>query len=103
MRSEEDLGAGPGGDPGVGHHTSGGDVEQVDAVRAQFLGEADGVVAGPALALTLGVLGQPIAGPRAEEDRQLVGQHLADGVDDLEGEAEPVLEPAAEGVGAVNP
>lgn len=88
-RGEGDLVAGADRDAHDGRVAAGRDVEQIDAVLLEEGGEAHGLLGRPAVLL------RPVGGGDAEEERLVVGPHGADRVDDLEGEAHPVVEGAA--------
>lgn len=88
------LEGGADGDFGVGNLTTGGDIDEVDSVGAQVTGKDDGIVDGPAIV-------GPVSGGDADEEGKMVGPGGADGVDNLEWEADTVVETAAIGVGAL--
>lgn len=88
---ERDLVAGPKRDPGVGDVAAAGGVDQVDAVASQLVGEPDrliGVPVRPAVARFT----EPVGRRDPEQDRQLGRSDGTDGVGQVAGEADPVVE-----------
>lgn len=75
-------------------------VQHVNSLVGQDVGELDGVVYGPGLG-DFGNFLEPVGGGDAEEERHFLGNDLAGFFDELDGEAGAVLEATAVGVFAV--
>ena len=92
---EGDLEAWADGDFGVGDLAAGGDIDQINAMVAEEMGELDGVVDGPACP------SEPSLWRRCGRGGAGGGPCGADGVDDLEEQAGAIFKAAAVGVRAV--
>src|SRR5579872_3842921 len=99
-RSDRDL--------GMGDETSGGDVDEIDAARAEKAGESDGFVDGPAAwrplrrrSIAGGAGFNPIGSGDAHEERQMRRPRSANGIHNLKKEAGAVFEAATIVVGAL--
>jgi hypothetical protein len=86
-----DLESGTDGDLGVGNLSAGRNVNEIDAVLAQELGELDGFIDGPAA-------GDPVGGGDADKERQMMRPLGADCVNDSEKQADSILKAAAIGI-----
>jgi len=93
-----DLIAGADGDLLSGVVAAGGDIDQIDALLLHELRKGYGLGEVPACAEGFG---GPVGGGDADEERQVLRPDGADGADDLEREANAVVEAAAVFVGAV--
>src|SRR5690242_9784347 len=77
---ERNLVSRPGRDAGARCVATAGDVQQVDAVRLQLLGQPYRLVDGPALTVVLVVLREPVGRRDPEENGQVLGPYVTHGV-----------------------
>jgi hypothetical protein len=89
-----DLESGAYGDLGVGNLPAGRNVNEIDAMLAQELGELDGFINGPAA-------GNPVSGGDADKERQVMRPLGANGINDGEKQADSILEAASVGIRAL--
>jgi hypothetical protein len=82
---EADLVSGAYGNFGVGHVATGGAVDEIDAERAELIGQGDGLVDIPAAR-------GPVGGRDADEERIVFGPDFADGDSDFADQARAIVE-----------
>jgi hypothetical protein len=75
-------------DLGVGNLSAGGNINEIDAVLAQELGELNGFINGPAA-------GSPVSSGDADKERQVVWPLGADGVNNFKKQADSILKTAS--------
>ncbi len=89
-----DLESGADGDLGVRNLSTRGNVNEIDAVLAQELGELDGFIDGPAA-------GNPVSCGEADKERQVVRPLGADGVNNGEKQTDSILKAASVSIRAL--